>query len=727
MDHPLLVSYLRWIVLFPLLGAVINGVFGAKIQERFGKNGISVVACTAVGLAFIFALRAFFQLTSLVPEERYLLDTLLRWIHIGALQVDIAFAVDPLSAMMILIVTGIGGLIHLYSIGYMHDDEAYWRFFAYLNLFTAAMLTLVLADNLVLMFVGWEGVGLCSYGLIGFWYKEQANTTAGNKAFIVNRIGDAGFTLGIFIIFWSLFEAGHGTTAVFRDLGQLVHHLEGQLVWGVPAATLAALCLFVGATGKSAQIPLYVWLPDAMAGPTPVSALIHAATMVTAGVYMMARMHFLFSMSPVALGVVATVGALTALVAATIGLAQFDIKKVLAYSTVSQLGYMVLGVGVGAYGAAVFHLMTHAFFKACLFLGSGSVIHAMGDEQDMRKMGGLREKMPLTFWTFLISTIAIAGIPPLAGFFSKDEILWLTFSGGHPFLWLIGFAAAGMTAFYMFRQVFMVFFGENRADEHTKEHLHESPPVMTYPLIVLAVGALFAGFLGVPPALGGSNILEHWFEPVFAGGHGGGHAAHHHVEVIEYVLMAASVGIAAVGIFLAYLIYYRQSLSADTFTAVGGGVPYQAVFNKYYVDELYHATAVRGTLVVSWLCSAFDRNVIDFIVNGIAKVTGVVGWAVGRFDHYVIDGLVNGLADVTFGIGNRLRQIQTGNLSIYLYVIVGAIAVSQFLPRVGADILVPVVIAFLSLVIVVGIALWLSTRRIQWRLMFTKEGVSELR
>lgn len=727
MDHPLLVSYLRWIVLFPLLGAVINGVFGAKIQERFGKNGISVVACTAVGLAFIFALRAFFQLTSLVPEERYLLDTLLRWIHIGALQVDIAFAVDPLSGLMILIVTGIGGLIHLYSIGYMHDDEAYWRFFAYLNLFTAAMLTLVLADNLVLMFVGWEGVGLCSYGLIGFWYKEQANTTAGNKAFIVNRIGDAGFTLGIFIIFWSLFEAGHGTTAVFRDLSHLVHHLEGQMVWGVPAATLAALCLFVGATGKSAQIPLYVWLPDAMAGPTPVSALIHAATMVTAGVYMMARMHFLFSMSPVALGVVATVGALTALVAATIGLAQFDIKKVLAYSTVSQLGYMVLGVGVGAYGAAVFHLMTHAFFKACLFLGSGSVIHAMGDEQDMRKMGGLREKMPLTFWTFLISTIAIAGIPPLAGFFSKDEILWLTFSGGHPFLWLIGFAAAGMTAFYMFRQVFMVFFGENRADEHTKEHLHESPPVMTYPLIVLAVGALFAGFLGVPPALGGSNILEHWFEPVFAGGHGGGHAVHHHVEVIEYVLMVASVGIAAVGIFLAYLIYYRQSLSAETFTAVGGGVPYQAVFNKYYVDELYHATAVRGTLVVSWLCSAFDRNVIDFIVNGVAKATGVVGWAVGRFDHYIIDGLVNGLADVTFGIGNRLRQIQTGNLSIYLYVIVGAIAVSQFLPRVGADILLPVVVVFLSLVIVVGIALWLSTRRIQWRLMFTKEGVSELR
>lgn len=729
MDHPLVVSYLRWIVLFPLLGAVINGILGATIQRRYGKQAISLIACGVVGLSFVFALRAFLQLTGLEPDERSLLDTLLRWIHIGSLQVDIAFVADPLSCVMVLIVTGIGGLIHVYSVGYMHDDEGYWRFFAYLNLFTAAMLTLVLADNLVLMFVGWEGVGLCSYGLIGFWYREHANTTAGNKAFIVNRVGDAGFILGIFILFWGLFEAGHGTTAVFRDLGHLVHHLEGQLVFGMPAVTLAALCLFVGAVGKSAQIPLYVWLPDAMAGPTPVSALIHAATMVTAGVYMMVRMHFLFSMSPTALGVVATVGALTAVFAATIGLAQFDIKKVLAYSTVSQLGYMVLGVGVGAYGAALFHLMTHAFFKACLFLGSGSVIHAMGDEQDMRKMGGLKDSMPLTFWTFIISTVAIAGIPPLAGFFSKDEILWLTFSGGHHLLWLVGFIAAGMTAFYMFRQVFMVFFGENRADEHTRAHLHESPRVMTFPLIVLALGAIFAGFLGVPPALGGSNLLEHWLAPVLGAGHAAGdaHGGHHSAVMIEYALMAASVGIAGVGIYLAYAMYRRRSVSPDTFTAIGGGIPYRAVYNKYYVDEAYDATAVRGTLGVSRLCFGFDQRVIDFAVNGTAKLTGFVGWAIGLFDQYVIDGLVNALADVTFAVGNRLRQIQTGNLSLYLYVIVGAIAVSQFLPRVATDFLRPIVVALLSLVVLVGVVLWLSSRRIPWRLMFTKQGVSELR
>ena len=728
MDHPLLVSYLRWIVLLPLLGAGVTGILGATLQKRYGKPVVSAIACGTVGASFLLALVAWFQLLGLEPNERALLDTLLRWIHIGSLRVDIAFVVDPLSCVMVLVVTGIGGLIHLYSTGYMHDDEAYWRFFAYLNLFTAAMLTLVLADNLLLMFVGWEGVGLCSYGLIGFWYKEHANTTAGNKAFIVNRIGDAGFTLGIFILFWSLFEAGHGTSAVFRDLSHLVHHLDGHLVFGVPAVTLAALCLFVGAAGKSAQIPLYVWLPDAMAGPTPVSALIHAATMVTAGVYMMVRLHFLFSMSPVALGVVATVGALTAVFAATIGLAQFDIKKVLAYSTVSQLGYMVLGVGVGAYGAAFFHLMTHAFFKACLFLGSGSVIHAMGDEQDMRKMGGLKDKMPLTFWTFLISTVAIAGIPPLAGFFSKDEILWLTFSGGHPLLWAIGFAAAGLTAFYMFRQVFMVFFGENRADEHTRAHLHESPPAMTVPLIVLALGAIFAGFLGVPPALGGSNVLEHWLAPVLSAGHGGGgHGAGHHDVMIEYVLMAASVTIAAGGIALAYAMYYRRAVSPDTFAAIGNGVPYRAVYNKYYVDEAYDATGVRGTLGLSRLCFGFDLGVIDFIVNGVAKLTGLLGRVVGLFDSSVIDGLVNALADVTFGIGNRLRQIQTGNLSIYLYVIVGAIAVSQFLPRAPADALLPVAAGVLSLVILVGLVLWLSSRRIPWRLMFARQGVSEVR
>ncbi|MGH7965669.1 MAG: NADH-quinone oxidoreductase subunit L, partial [Candidatus Binatia bacterium] len=600
MEHPVLVSYLRWIVLLPLLGAAVNGIFGVTLQKRYGKNVVSLIACSVVGVAFLLALRAFFQLLNLAPGQRFLLDSLSRWIHIGDLHVDMAFWVDPLSAVMILVVTGIGGLIHLYSIGYMHEDESYWRFFTFLNLFTAAMLTLVLADNLLLMFVGWEGVGLCSYALIGFWYKEQANTTAGNKAFIVNRIGDAGFTLGVFTIFWGLSASGHGT-ALFRELGQHIHHLNGQEVLGVSAATLAALFLFVGAAGKSAQIPLYVWLPDAMAGPTPVSALIHAATMVTAGVYMIVRMHFLFSISPFALNVVATVGALTAIFAATIGLAQNDIKRVLAYSTVSQLGYMVLGAGVGAYAGAIFHLMTHAFFKACLFLGSGSVIHAMGGEQDMRKMGGLKDKMPYTFWTFLISTLAIAGIPPLAGFFSKDEILWKTFSSGHQILWLVGFLGAGMTAFYMFRQVFMVFFGENRADHHTQHHLHESPPVMTSPLIVLATGAVFAGLLGVPHALGGNNLFEQWLAPVFAGGHGdAAHGAvHHAVEPIEYVLMLASIGIALAGIGLAYLMYYRKTLAPEVFSSTGGGVPHKIVYNKYYIDEIYQATFVRLTLALS--------------------------------------------------------------------------------------------------------------------------------
>src|SRR6266568_8682928 len=362
MDNPIQTDFIRWIVFLPLLGAIVNGLVGAKIQKRMGKDAIGFIACAPVVIAFGLSLYAFFLLKDLEPEKRFLIDNLYRWIDLGSLKVDMAFMVDPLSAVMILVVTGVGGLIHIYAIGYMHEDEGYWRFFAFLNLFTAAMLTLVLADNLLLMFVGWEGVGLCSYALIGFWYKEHANTTAGNKAFIVNRIGDAGFTLGIFTLFWGLSASGH-STVIFRELAAQVHHLSDQLVWGVPAATLAALFLFIGATGKSAQIPLHVWLPDAMAGPTPVSALIHAATMVTAGVYMLARLHFLFALSPLALNVVATVGALTAIFAATIGLVQNDIKRVLAYSTVSQLGYMFIGVGVAGYAAAIFHLMTHAFFN----------------------------------------------------------------------------------------------------------------------------------------------------------------------------------------------------------------------------------------------------------------------------------------------------------------------------------------------------------------------------
>ncbi len=724
MEHPILVSYLRWIVLLPLLGAAINGILGASLQKRYGKGAISIIGCSVVGLAFLFSLRAFFHIFGLAPEQRFLLDPLLYWIHVGDLNVDIAFWVDPLSAVMILVVTGIGGLIHLYSTGYMHEDESYWRFFAFLNLFTAAMLTLVLADNLLLMFVGWEGVGLCSYALIGFWYKEHANTTAGNKAFIVNRIGDAGFTLGVFTVFWGLSASGYGS-AVFREIAPHAHHLTEVMVWGVPAATLAALFLFVGAVGKSAQIPLHVWLPDAMAGPTPVSALIHAATMVTAGVYMIARMHFLFSLSPVALNVVATVGALTAIFAATIGLAQNDIKRVLAYSTVSQLGYMVLGAGVGAYGAAVFHLMTHAFFKACLFLGSGSVIHALSGEQDMRKMGGLKDKMPYTFWTFLISTVAIAGIPPLSGFFSKDEILWKVFSEGHQALWFLGFAGAGLTAFYMSRQVLMVFFGECRADLHTQHHLHESPPVMTYPLIILAAGALFAGFLGVPAALGGSNRFEQWLEPVFAAGHVA-HGGHHHaVEPIEYILMLASIGIALGGIFLAYLMYDKKTVSPEIFSSVAGGKLYDLIYNKYYIDELYQATFVRFTFLLCWLGSSFDRYVIDFVVNSTARMAAFLAWLIGWFDNLVIDGIVNALADATFAIGNRLRQIQTGNINVYLYVIVGAVAAAQFLPRLSAETLVTVLFSVLIALIVVGVVVLLAARRPLWRPPAIRSGTTQ--
>jgi NADH-quinone oxidoreductase subunit L len=672
MEHPISTESLRWIVLLPLVGALVNFLFGTIIQRNFGKRAISIIACTPVIVAFALSLLVFVQLSGLAPEQRFLLDRCWSWIDIGGLRADVAFLADPLSAVMILVVTGVGGLIHIYSIGYMHDEKSYWRFFAWLNLFTFAMLTLVLGDNLLLLFVGWEGVGLCSYALIGFWYTEWANARAGNKAFIVNRIGDFGFALGVFLLFWSMRDAGH-PTVVFRELAQHAGVLQGKTFWGVGLPTLVTLLLFVGATGKSAQIPLYVWLPDAMAGPTPVSALIHAATMVTAGVYMIGRLNFLFSMAPVTLHVVAWTGAITALFAATIGLAQNDIKRVLAYSTVSQLGYMFVGMGVGAYAAGIFHLVTHAFFKACLFLGSGSVIHAMGGEQDMRKMGGLRQWMPQTHLTFLISTIAIAGIPPASGFFSKDLILWKAFSAdlGSPFLWLIGFITAGLTAFYMFRQVFMTFYGQNRAANHTQEHLHESPAVMTYPLIILALLAALAGVIGVPHGLGGANRIEEWFVPVF------GPVERETASLVpmEYVMMSASVAIAIVGFLVARAMYLTKSVSPDAFAEIADGVPYRVVYNKYYVDELYNAVFVNGTLLLARLGAGFDRYVIDFIVDGSATVTRFVSWLNGLFDNHIIDGIVNRLAAVTIGLGNRFRQLQTGSINGYLYVVVIGVAV----------------------------------------------------
>src|SRR5882724_2294031 len=619
MDNPIQVDFIRWIVFLPLLGAIVNGLVGAKIQKSMGKDAISFIACAPVVIAFGLSLYAFFLLKNLEPEKRFLIDNLYRWIDLGSFKVDMAFMVDQLSAVMILVVTGVGGLIHIYATGYMHDDQAFWRFFAFLNLFTAAMLTLVMGDNMLVMFVGWEGVGLCSYVLIGVWYQDHNNTRAGNKAFIVNRVGDFGFVLGMFLLFWSLDAQGHGTLT-FREMVQWAPTIKDSLLWGWPVITLATLFLFVGATGKSAQIPLFVWLPDAMAGPTPVSALIHAATMVTAGVYMTARMNVFFSMAPATLHVIAMIGVATALVAASIALTQYDIKKVLAYSTVSQLGYMFIGIGVGGYAAAVFHLMTHAFFKACLFLGAGSVIHAMHHEQDMRKMGGLKAWMPVTFITFFISVLAIAGFPPFAGFFSKDEILWLAASNDHWIIWFFAVCGAGLSAFYMFRQLFMTFYGASRADHHTQEHLHESPQVMTIPLIILAVGAVFAGFVGLPGVLGGSQFA-HWLEPVIHA-----HEEAHASGALEWGLMAVSVSVASFGAFIAYLMYRREALSPEIFANLAGGFLYRLFDHKWYFDEIYQVIFVNGTLSLARLGSLFDQYIIDGIVDGSAALVRFAAW-----------------------------------------------------------------------------------------------------
>ena len=671
--EPTAVTFVRWIPFLPLAGAIVNGIGGAAIQRRFGKGTIGVLAVTPVAAAFVLSVVAFLRLLALVPEERALLDVVSRWIAIGSLHVDLAFWVDPLSCTLLLVVTGIGGLIHVYSTAYMRDDDAYWRYFAYLNLFTFAMLVLVLADNLLLMFVGWEGVGFCSWALIGFWWREPVNTTAGNKAFIVNRVGDCGFVLGVFALFWALAASGQGTL-VFREIQQHAASLEGRVLWGMPVVGLVTLLMFVGATGKSAQIPLHVWLPDAMQGPTPVSALIHAATMVTAGVYMIARLHFLYAMAPATLAVIAGIGAATAFVAATIGLVQHDIKRVLAYSTVSQLGYMFVAMGVGAWSAGVFHLVTHAFFKACLFLGSGSVIRALHHEQDMRKMGGLRTALPATFWTFLIATLALTGAPLSAGFFSKDEILWQAWSSPHggPPLWMVGVAGAGLTACYMFRQVFLVFFGASRVDPHVAAHVHESPAAMMLPLVLLAAGSLLVGFLGVPALLGGGNRFAAWLAPVFASGHAPApHAVHD--PGLEWTLMVTSVAVAAGGALVAFLIYQRRVLSADTFAAALGGGPYRVLLHKYYLDEIYWAVFGRGVLMLARLGAWFDARVIDGIVNGSATITRGVARLEGRFDDRVVDAIVNRLANGTFALGTRVRRLQTGNINTYLYVVVGAV------------------------------------------------------
>ncbi len=624
-----------WIIPALPLGAVaLNLLLG----DRLGRRGTAWLACGAVGAAFLFALRVVLMLAGHPPEDRVITEVAYTWMRVGDFGVDVAFLLDPLSAVMVLVVTGVGFLIHVYSVGYMHHDPSFRRFFLYLNLFMFAMLTLVLANNFLLLFVGWEGVGLCSYLLIGFWYERPSAVEAGKKAFIVNRIGDFGVIVAMcLLVTWC------GSLQFDRvfALAPAVFEAGGIVI------TVAVLLLFLGATGKSAQIPLYTWLPDAMEGPTPVSALIHAATMVTAGVYLVARSHVLFGLAPAALETVAIIGAATALMAATIGVAQNDIKRVLAYSTISQLGYMFFACGVGAYGAGIFHLMTHAFFKALLFLGAGSVIHALSGEQDLRRMGSLHKHLPWTHRTMLIATLAIAGIPPFAGFFSKDEILHGAFASGHYGIWLAGLVGAGLTAFYMFRLHVLCFRGESRLTPEAAHHLHESPPSMIVPLAILAGLSVVGGLVGVPMMEGG-HPFERWLAPVFeTGAHAEPNAPMS--PPVEWMLIALSVGVAVAGIVLA-LRSYLWTPEMATRLRERLALVHKAWANKYWVDELYDAVVVRPI-----------------------HATSVRLW---RFwDEKVVDGTVNGVGYTVEGFSAVLRLFQTGFVGTYaLFLTLGVVA-----------------------------------------------------
>ncbi len=614
------------IPLYPLIGSIINGFFGLKI----GKKAVGFIACGSMTLSFLTSVLVYVGYLML-PEGQHVYEQVV-WTWFGAsdFNVDFGFQVDPLTLVMMFVVTGVGLIIHVYAVGYMQEEFSYYRFFAYFNLFVSAMLLLVMGNNFLLMFIGWEGVGLCSYFLIGYYFEKKSACDAGTKAFIVNRIGDFAFLLAIMYIF-NIFGSIDFTT--------VFHAAPEKLIYAGEAVTIITMLLFVGATGKSAQIPLYTWLPDAMEGPTPVSALIHAATMVTAGVYMVVRCSVLFNLSPLTMTVVAFIGGGTAIMAATIGMTQFDIKRVLAYSTVSQIGYMFMACGVGAYTAAIFHLVTHAFFKACLFLGSGSVIHGIHGEQDMRKMGGLKKHMPVTYWTFFISALTIAGIPPLAGFFSKDEVLYHSLMDGNIIFWGMGISAALLTAFYMFRLVFMTFHGESRVDPSV--HPHESPKVMTMPLVVLAGLATVGGLLGIP--YHGWHILHNWLEPVLhfdlanalqhsehmlheAGRHAPSWAhllePKEHSGWIEFLLMVFSTVVAVTGVAGAYIFYIKRPDLPDKFTEGQWG--FDMVQNKYYVDELYDDVFVKPTVEGSnLLWKECDAKAIDGVVNGTAKT---IGW-----------------------------------------------------------------------------------------------------
>ena len=646
-------SHLVWLaVALPLAGFVVNGALALKRPRATGL--VSVVGPGVLIAAFIVSAGVFLELWR-DPPHAPILVRLWSWLPVDRLQVDLAFQVDQLSTVMLLIITGVGSLIHLYSVGYMREDPGYARFFAYMNLFVAFMAVLVLGSSFPVMFIGWEGVGLCSYLLIGFWFNEKANADAGLKAFIMNRIGDVGFLVAMFFI-WRAFGS--------LEFGYVTGHAASTLEHGGAVVTAITLFLFLGCTGKSAQIPLYTWLPDAMAGPTPVSALIHAATMVTAGVYLVARTNVLFALAPLSSTVVAGIGALTALFAATIALRQYDIKKVLAYSTVSQLGYMFVGVGTGAYAAGVFHLATHAFFKALLFLGSGSVIHAMHqayhathsheDAQDMRNMGGLRHSMPWTFGLMMVATLAIAGIPPFSGFFSKDEILAAAFARGGeaPIYYLfygMGILAALLTAYYMARLMAMTFMGQNRTGERERTHLHEAPWIMTGPLLVLGVLSVVGGALNLPHLVGGHAALERWLEPVLAPALAVGRLVMPEGST-EYVLVGAAVAIGLVGLLLGFRATLRRRILPARDSAPDTGLA--LVLNrKYYVDELYDAVVVRPLL---WL-------------------SRVVLWR--GVDQGVVDGgAVNGAAWASRVAGGGLRLLQNGHVGAYVVLfLVGAL------------------------------------------------------
>jgi len=686
--------FLRYIGLIPLLpafGAAVMFFFGRKLQ----KSTVSAVCVGTIVLAFLMACGAVWQYSvwSGIPEhpEHYhqpYEKIVYTWLgtdtghttyatHDGAqasFQADAGFLLDPLSSIWLLFVTGVGMLIHIYSTGYMAHEGGYYRFFGYLNLFMFSMLTLILANNYVLMFVGWEGVGLCSYLLIGFYFHRKSASDAANKAFITNRIGDAGFILGMFFIAWIC-----GSLRFIDVTGFAREHAASLM--GNPLITAATLLLFVGACGKSAQLPLYVWLPDAMEGPTPVSALIHAATMVTAGVYMVARSNALFVLAPNSMLVVAIVGALTAIFAASIGLVQNDIKRVLAYSTVSQLGYMFLALGVGAFAAGVFHVFTHAFFKALLFLGAGSVIHAMSGEQDMRNMGALAGKIPVTYRTMLIATLAIAGIPGLAGFFSKDEILWRAWKYS-PYLWAIGFVTALMTAFYMFRLIYLTFWSPSRITDHEVEHhIHESPKSMTVPLVILAFFSITAGYLGVSASLGGSNHFEKFLEPVFANNAEATEASPATEEGprgTEYLLMGLSVAAAFAGWFMAGRSYAKAEKGYVEPIAAAAPPVYDVLLNKYYVDEGYDyvftgrrklGNVRLGVMGLGEASSWFDSHIIDGAVNAAGWITRVSGRISGWWDKWIIDGIVvNGPAILARMLSYPARLFEWGLVQWYALV-----------------------------------------------------------